>query len=92
MRLAVDHRQDASIGDEWRAGENLAAVVLDQQHLLERELGARLARGPGQRGRLAGDDLQLLPAAPDDGVHNRHLWKGFSVAPKSLTCKELAAP
>ena len=34
---------DAGVGDERRAGEDFAAVLFDEQHLLERQLGAGLA-------------------------------------------------
>ena len=47
--LAVDDGDDARVGDERRAGEDFAAVLFDEQHLVERELGARLAGGPATR-------------------------------------------
>ena len=41
--LAFDDADDAGVGHERRAGEDFAAVLLDEQHLIERQLGARLA-------------------------------------------------
>ena len=42
-RLAFDDADDARVGDKRRAGEHFAAVFLDQQDLVERQFGARLA-------------------------------------------------
>src|SRR5256885_950353 len=42
-RFAFDDRFHAGVGDERRAGRDFAAVFFDEQHLLERELGARFA-------------------------------------------------
>ena len=39
-RLAVDDADDPGVGDKRRAREHVAAVFLDEQHLLERDLGA----------------------------------------------------
>ena len=62
-RLAFDHADDPGVGDERRAGEDFAAVFFDEQHLLERQLGAGLARRAVERGEAARSDLHLPPAA-----------------------------
>ena len=35
---------DPGVGDKRRAGEHFAAVLFDEQHLFERQFGARFAR------------------------------------------------
>src|SRR6266849_6774952 len=87
-RLTVDNRQDARVGDEGRAGDDLTAIVLDEQHLLERQLRAGLAcrtidddDGPGRH-------PVLTSAGLDDCVHVLHPRKSDSIQPKSLICKE----
>jgi hypothetical protein len=89
-RLAFDGRHDARVGDEGRAGEDFAAVFFDEEHLFERELGARLACGAVDGGEAAGRDADLPAAGLNDGVHDAHLCKGESVQLKWLSCKGLA--
>src|SRR5262245_53334132 len=87
--LAVHHRDDLRVGDVGRAREDLAAVLLDEQHLFDRQLVAGLARGSVNGHETAGRHLGLTAAVLDDRVHNRHLCKGVSVAPNSFACKDL---
>src|SRR6266850_2712331 len=87
--LAVDYRDDFRISDEGRARENLAAVFLDEQHLLDRQLVTRLAGGPVNGDEAARGHLGLTAAVLDDGVHIRHLCKVGSVPSKSFMCKGL---
>src|SRR5438445_5115826 len=88
-RLAVDNGQDARVGDEGGAGDDLTAIVLDKQHLLERQLRAGLAR------RTVDDDdgprryPVLTTASLNDCVHVRHPCKRSTLQPKSLICKGL---
>src|SRR5689334_20412313 len=49
-RLAVDDGDDAGIGHVRRTGENFTAVLLDEQHGLERHFRARLADGAVDEG------------------------------------------
>ena len=86
-RLAVDDADYLGVGDKWRTGDDVAAIFLDQQHLLKGELSALLAQcaihfddGPGR-------NLQLASAGLDDRVHviplyqaEEGLHKGFSLA------------
>src|SRR5438270_9092902 len=67
--FAVDDGRDARVGDEWRAGENLAAILFDEQHLVNRHLGAGLGDCAGDRGDPTLGDLDLMPAALHDCVH-----------------------
>ena len=88
-RLAVDNCQDARVGDEGRAGDDLTAIVLDEQHLLERQLRAGLAC------RTIDDDdgprrhFVLTSAGLNDCLHIPHPRKRESVQPKSHNCKGL---
>src|SRR5207245_1765609 len=88
--FALDHGHDLRVGDEWRAGENLAALVFDDQNLLERELGTRFTGRTGQGRKAARRHLDLMAAALNDCVHNRHPRKRGSVLPKWLKRKQLA--
>src|SRR5262245_10111229 len=88
--LAVDDRDDLGVCDVGRARQDLAAVLLDEQHLLDRQLVAGFTRGSVNGHETAGRHLGLTTAVLDDRVHNRHLCKGVSVTPKSFGCKGLA--
>src|SRR5262245_23766760 len=79
-RLALDEGHDACIGDEGRAGDDVAAVLFDEQHLLECELAARRARRALQGCISAGRHLDLLATGLDDRVHVCYLCKTTSVA------------
>src|SRR6185295_7986060 len=67
--LAVDHRNHARVGDKWSAGEHFAAVLLDDEHLLERQFGARLTGRTEEGCDAARRHLHLMPARLDDCVH-----------------------
>src|SRR5438132_1092687 len=73
--LALDDGVNLRVGDEWRAGEHFAAVLLDEEHLFERYLGAWLSHAAGDQGDPARRHLQLMTSRLDDCVHNRHLCK-----------------
>src|SRR5262245_34216439 len=88
--LAFDDRDDARLGDEGRAGEDLAAVLLDEEDLIVGQLGSGLAGGAVDEHDRARRDLDLAAAGLDDGIHSRHLCKGSSVHAKWFTCKGLS--
>jgi hypothetical protein len=67
-RLALDHADDLGVGDEGRAGDELAAVLLDEEHLVDRDFLARLASTRSTVTAARGD-LHLAPAALDDRKH-----------------------
>ena len=52
---------DAGVGDERGAGEHLATVFFDEQHLSERQLGAGLAGGSVERCKSAGVTRSCRP-------------------------------
>ena len=62
-RLAVDHADHLRVGDERRAGDDVARVLFDEQHLVERELRARLAGRAVDLDDGAGRDLELAARA-----------------------------
>src|SRR5438067_830379 len=80
---------DLREGDIRRAREHLPVLFLDEQHLLERDLRARLRDRARHGGEAPGGHLDLMTASLDDCVHSRHPCKGDSVAPNRLACKEL---
>ena len=43
-RLAVDHAEDPDVGDKRRAGEHLAAVLLEEQDAIDADFVARAGR------------------------------------------------
>ena len=63
-RLAFDDGYDAGLGDKRRARHDVAAVVLDEQHLLDRQLVARLAGRSVDGDDAAGLDARLSAAIP----------------------------
>src|SRR5204863_6258654 len=67
---ALNDGDDARVGDEGGAGENFAAVLLDEQYVVDRELIARRAGRAVNRHELPGRHLALVAAVLDDGVHN----------------------
>src|SRR5262245_14828940 len=69
-RLALDDRDDAGVGDERRTGEDVAAVLFDEQHLFERQFGPGFTDGAVYQHDAPWRDLQLTPAALDDRVHS----------------------
>src|SRR5262249_38077714 len=72
-RFTFDDGDDLGVGDKGRAGENLAAILLDQQYLVVSQLCARLS-GCSVDGRYASRRHLDLPAAGlHDCVHIRHL-------------------
>src|SRR6476620_10429950 len=68
-RLTVDDGDDLSVGDKWRTGDDVAAIFLDKQHLLEGELSALLAQCAVHFDDGSGRNLQLATARLDDRVH-----------------------
>src|ERR1035437_5863817 len=90
-RFAFDHGHDTGLGDKGRAGEDFAAVFFAEQDGLDRQRRARLAGRAVDGGEAPGGAPHLTPARLDDCVHSRHLCKGESVHPKSLSCKGLGA-
>ena len=85
---------DARVGDKRRAGEHFAAVFLDEQHLLERQFGARLAGRAVDGRETAGRHAHLTSAGLDDCVHCRasvYACKTLIVARSRRRCKELRA-
>ena len=67
--LAVDDPDDPSIGDEGRPGHHRTIVLLDEENLME----GHFLTGPGletvDNDRATRHDLDLPPAALNDGVH-----------------------
>ena len=67
--LAVDDPDDSSIGDEGRPGHHRTIGLLDEEHLME----GHFLTGPGletvDNDRATRHDLDLPPAALNDGVH-----------------------
>src|SRR5258706_449291 len=90
VRFALDDGNDPRTGDKRRAGEDLASVFFNEQHLIENDLCAWFAGGPIEQGESAGRHPHLPPARLDDCVHIRHLCKTSMLARKWLTCKEIA--
>src|SRR5687768_11919656 len=64
--LAVDHGRNPRVGDKRRPGDHLAAVFLDEQHLIERQLCARLTSRPVDSYDPARRDLDLTAAGLND--------------------------
>ena len=48
-RLAVDDADDLDVGHKGRAGEHFAAVLLEEQHLVDGDFVARLGLERGRR-------------------------------------------
>src|SRR5437867_100043 len=86
-RLAVDDRHDTRVGDERRTREDLAAVFLDNEHLIERQLVAPFTGRAGQSRHAARHHLHLMAASLNDCVHCRHLCKRDTVQPASRGVK-----
>src|SRR5262249_23773977 len=87
--LAFDDRHDAGVSDERRAGDDLAGVFFKEQHLLEGQLGPRLASRAVDGHEAAGRDLDLTTTRLNDCVHHWHLYKTVSVHSRWFRCKEL---
>lgn len=86
-RFAFNHRDNASVGHEGGASDDLSSVFLNQQNLVERQFrssftGRSIEHCDGSRG-----DLDLTPAGLNDCVHIRHLWKKGSVSIDEPLCK-----
>src|SRR5258705_9952934 len=84
-RLAVDDANHLRVGDKRRAGDDVARVLLDEQHLLEGELLARFTCGSVDLDDGSRSDLDLAAARLDDRVHE-HL----SIRPNRACAKDLA--
>src|ERR1700716_216886 len=78
-RLPIDNRHDARVGDEWGPGDDLTAILLDEQHLLERQLRARLAGRAIDDDDGAGRHPVLTSPGLNDCVHVRHPRKRISL-------------
>src|SRR5579862_9064570 len=89
--FAFDDRHDTGVGDERGTGENLAAVLFDDQHLVDDHFRARRRSLASQRREATGSHLDLLTARLNDCVHNRHLSKGDSLPSKWLRSKDLSS-
>src|SRR5262245_43753079 len=79
-RLAVDHADDLGVGDERRPGDDVARVLLDEQHLVERELGAMLSRSSVDFDDRAGRHLELPATCLNNRVHERYLSRDWMIA------------
>src|SRR6516225_11166475 len=88
--FAVDNRDDSRVGDKRRTREEFSAVFLDDEHLVERQFSAGIARGSIQGRDTARCHLALMATCLNDCVHYRHLCKGDSLLSNSLRCKELS--
>ena len=64
---------DLGVGDERRAGHDVAGVLLDEQHLVEGELRPGLAGRAVDFDDGAGRHLELAATGLNDGVHGRFL-------------------
>src|SRR5882672_10568968 len=85
-RLAVDDANHLRVGDKRRAGDDVARVLLDEQHLLEGELLARFTCGSVDLDDSSRSDLDLAAARLNNRVHELPLYrtqqglcKGFSL-------------
>jgi len=78
-RLAVDNRRDARVGDEGRAGDDLTAIRLDKQDVVERQFRTGAACRAIDDDDGPGDHPVLTSAGLNDCVHLRHPWKRSSV-------------
>src|SRR5687767_6529272 len=84
-RLAVDHTDDLGVAHERGTGDDIAPLPLDEQHLVERELGAGLARPAVDLHDLVFGDLQLPATSLNNRVHERYLrWMGRNSPDKGL--------
>src|SRR6185503_18000113 len=68
-RFAVDDANHLRIGDKRRTGDDVARVLLDEQHLLEGELLALFTGGPVDFDDRSRSDFDLAAARLDDRVH-----------------------
>src|SRR5436190_9783005 len=69
-RLAVDHTDHPGIGDERRAGEDLAAILLEQQHAVDADFLTRLGIHAINGDHGARRHLDLAPAALNHCEHS----------------------
>src|SRR5580765_3410469 len=69
-RLPVNDADDLGVGHKRCAREHLAAVLLEEQHLVERDFLADLGVKPVQRDHGPGVDLDLAPARLNDCEHD----------------------
>src|SRR5262249_27823131 len=74
-RLALDDGVDLRVGHKRGAGEHLAAVLLDEQHLFERHVRSGFGNRAGNHDERARRHSHLMRDGPDDCVHSRHLCK-----------------
>src|SRR2546425_11060420 len=69
-RLAVDDAHHLGAGHKRRAGDELAAVLGEKQHLLEGHVRAAVARGAVNLHRRARRNLYLPSAGLNNRVHS----------------------
>src|SRR2546428_843699 len=90
-RLAVDDAHHPGASHKRRAGDELAAVLGEKQHLLEGHVRAAVARGAVNLHRRARRNLYLPSAGLNNRVHREILpdWKHMIITASSY---ELPAP
>src|SRR5215213_2873906 len=69
-RLAVDDTDHLRVGNKWRPGEHLAAVLFEKEHLLEGDFLADLSLEAVDRDHRAGIHLDLTPTGLNDCEHD----------------------
>ncbi len=69
--FAIDHAGHLGVGDKRCAGEHLAAFLLDEQHLIDRDFLAGFGREVVHGDDRSGGDLDLAAAALNDCEHVR---------------------
>ncbi len=69
LRLTLDDGDDTSAREKRGSGHQLATVLLDQQHVVERDFGPFVALEMVDHERLARRHLHLVSAALDNRVH-----------------------
>src|SRR5262245_46480185 len=68
-RLAVADADDLDVGDIGRAGEDLAAVLFDHEHLIDRDFVAAIGIDPVNSDEVPRCDLDLAASALNDCEH-----------------------
>src|SRR3954454_14280057 len=68
--FSVDDSDDLGIGHEWCASQHLAAVLFQEQHLVERDFLADFGIDAVDRDHGAGIDFDLAPAGLNDCEHD----------------------
>src|SRR5262245_30960284 len=68
-RLAFHDRDHSGVRDKWSPSHNVAGVLFDEQHLVEGELGARIASGAVDLDSVSRCHLHLASARLDNRKH-----------------------